>query len=311
MRAFVSAFVTSAFIIPVQAYAWNSHGHMAVADVAWAHMTPAAQQRAGELLKQNPDYDKWVAEAKSGDEARTAFIKASTWPDEIKQTKGYHNDGYTPSDPHAGDISDYSDKLMHKGWHFIDIPYSPDGTPTEPPFATNAVTQILKAEAILASDSASDGSKSYSLSWLLHLVGDMHQPLHATSRFTKDFPKGDTGGNDVKACSDTRNACGDRDELHAFWDEVTGTSKSISSVDSYVRDLKLADNAKVSIQDPMQWAEESEKLAETYVYAPPIGLTNETYRLTEKYRDDAKSVASSQIELAGERLAAALNEELK
>ncbi len=61
-------------------------GHMAVAAVAWTHMTPAAQARAAALLKLNPDYAKRIADAAPGDEDRTAFLRAATWPDEIKHT---------------------------------------------------------------------------------------------------------------------------------------------------------------------------------------------------------------------------------
>ncbi len=88
---------------------------MAVADVAWQHMTPAAQARAGVLLKLNPLYAKWIADAALGDEDRTAFLRAATWADEIKHTKGYRNDGYTPADPHSDDMTDYTDMSQHKG----------------------------------------------------------------------------------------------------------------------------------------------------------------------------------------------------
>lgn len=312
MRRFLFAglLMTSA-CLPIQAFAWNSHGHMAVAAVAWGHMTPAAQARAAALLQLNPDYTKWVSDAVPGDEDRTAFLRAATWPDEIKHTKGYHNDGYTPSDPHSGDMTDYSDMLQHKRWHFIDLPFSPDGTATEPPFGVNAVTQVEKAVAGLGSRSTSDAAKSYALVWLEHLVGDLHQPLHATSRFTAGFPSGDTGGNLVHACSDERTSCSTKDNLHSFWDDLTGKTSKISSVDSYVSRLRPADASKAAISDPTEWADESEGLAQTYVYAAPVGTGQDNYPLTKEYRNAAKKVAASQVELAGERLAAALNTELR
>ncbi len=307
------AFSIAAILLaaPLPSWAWNNHGHMSVAAVAWAHMTPAAQIRAAALLKLNPDYAKWTSDAAPGDEDRTAFLRAATWPDEIKHTRGYHNDGYTPSDPHAGDMTDYSDMLQHKGWHFVDLPFSPDGTPTQLPFGVNAISQIEKAEANLASRSTSDDAKSYALVWLEHLVGDLHQPLHATSRFTAANPNGDTGGNLIHACSDERTSCGARDNLHSFWDDVSGKTSKISSVDSYTSRLKPADPRKVAISDPTKWADESEGLAQTYVYAAPVGNDQGEVRLTKDYRSTAKRVAAGQIELAGERLAAALNSELR
>lgn len=311
MRRLITCLAAVIFAVAPAAHAWNNHGHMAVAAVAWAHMTPAAQRRAGELLKLNPDYAKWIADAAPGDEDRVAFLKAATWPDEIKHTKGYHNDGYKPADPRAGDMTDYSDMLQHKGWHFIDLPFSPDGTPTEPPFGVNVVTQIEKAEANLASRSASDAAKSYALVWLEHLVGDLHQPLHATSRFTAALPGGDTGGNLVNACSDERTTCGAKDNLHAFWDDVTGKTSKVASVDSYVERLKPANRDQVAISDPTKWADESEDLAQQFVYAAPVGTGTDNSSLTKDYRANAKKVAATQIELAGERLAVALNVDLR
>ncbi len=143
------------------------------------------------------------------------------------------------------------------------------------------------------------------------MTGDLHQPLRATSRFTAAFPNGDKGGNDVHACSDERTACSDRDNLHSFWDDISGKTNKVTSVDSYVARLEPADPRKVAISDPTKWADESESLAQTYVYASPVGIGSDNYALTKGYRDAANKVAVNQIELAGERLAAALNSEFR
>lgn len=304
MRLFLTSLALCAAAIPLQAHAWGNDGHMAVAAVAWSHMSPAARAHAAALLKRNPDYAAWIAGVAPQDQDRVAFMHAATWPDSIKSNKAYKDDGYTPADPHAGDMGDYADMVMHKGWHFIDMPFSPDGTPTEPPFATNAVTQITKAEANLGSASASDLTKSYSLNWLLHLVGDIHQPLHATSRYTAAFPHGDVGGNSVHACL---AKCEKGDNLHKFWDDLPGRSNAVAAVDHYVSSLSPADPANVSVQDPAAWASESEKLAESKAYAAPIGVTDKVYHLTRTYAKAAAAVAAVRVELAGERLAAILN----
>src|SRR5581483_5683764 len=104
----------------------------------------------------------------------------------------------------------YKDKLMHKYWHFIDMPY-PDG-PGREPKVPNALTEIKLLTQAIGSQK-SDNIKSYDLVWLEHLVGDVHQPLHATSRFTTNHPNGDQGGNLVYFCE---KPC--KDELHAYWD---------------------------------------------------------------------------------------------
>jgi len=78
--------------------------------------------------------------------------------------------------------------LRHKYWHFVDKPFSKDGTTHFPELPIpNAQTQIDAFRAVLASN-ADDALKSYDLVWLLHLVGDVHQPLHASSRVSRAAP---------------------------------------------------------------------------------------------------------------------------
>ncbi len=177
------------------ALAWNGFGHMTVAAIAYEKLTPKARDRATALLKVNPNYDQWVAGIQAQDKDRVAFIMAATWLDFIKSAKGYTNDGNVPSGPDAARNIGYKDKLQHRYWHFIDMPYSLDGTPLVNPIAPNAKTQIAAFRKTLKSSGASDELKSYDLVWVIHIVGDVHQPLQATSRFDKDHPKGDEGRN--------------------------------------------------------------------------------------------------------------------
>jgi hypothetical protein len=98
--------------------------------------------------------------------------------------------------PTAGQNIGYADRNQHAYWHYKDIDFSPDGTPLPPSVPVDLVTQIkLMIAALPAFSGASDDVRSYDLVWLLHLVGDAHQPLHAVGRFTKQIPNGDAGGN--------------------------------------------------------------------------------------------------------------------
>ena len=143
---------------------------------------------------------------------------ASLWPDVIKgrQKQGYWSDGdQPPKTKKAGQNIGYADKRMHKYWHYKDIPFSPDGTkmlaaPAPMPSADQALHLGHRG------DSVSNNIKSYDVVWLIHMVGDVHQPLHATSRFTRSFKtkEGDSGGNGVST-----DCCG---KLHSFWDGVVG-----------------------------------------------------------------------------------------
>jgi hypothetical protein len=199
---------------------------------------------------------------------------------------------------------------MHKYWHFIDIPYSA-GAPGQPPKEPNALTEIkLLTDAIGSNES--DDIKSYDVAWLEHLVGDVHQPLHATSRFTKDHPNGDAGGNFVAFCA---RPC--RDELHAYWDGLLGDTPTMTQLETTGNQLlKRKEPAKASITDPSQWVDESFALAKSKVYVAPISDDNDpaetiSPRPDSKYAASATRTAKSQVLLAGYRLAALLNSHLK
>ena len=143
-------------------------------------------------------------------------MRAATWPDIIRTAPGYRADPI--DDPGATQNIGYADKLQHRYWHYKDLPFSPDGTPTQPPPEPNAETQIRALRTALASPTTSDDVKSYDMVWLEHLVGDVHQPLHATSRFTAALPAGDRGGNSIAICRATAAACSKQSAkaLHSF-----------------------------------------------------------------------------------------------
>lgn len=165
------------------AYGWNNNGHMAVAYLAYQKLTPEKKARVKELLMLNPKYGEWMgwvpANASAADKDMMVFMLAATWADEIKaKDSGYTQDGSAGGNrpegsPNPVANTGYDDKLMHKYWHFIDVPFSKDGT-TLPEIPTpNAEERIALFRGVLGSKSA-DGVKSYDLVWLLHLVGDIH-----------------------------------------------------------------------------------------------------------------------------------------
>ena len=147
------------------AFAWVDEGHMAVAAIAWRHLDPGARERVATLLPLNPSYAAWTKDVPEADRTETAFIRAATWPDEIKKDAAYQDDGPLNGfeAPRSGPGAaaslrniGYADHLRHKYWHFLDVPFSRDGTklvPTRPP---NAQTQIATFRAALKSPKVSD-----------------------------------------------------------------------------------------------------------------------------------------------------------
>jgi hypothetical protein len=318
---FVSSAITVAFLAqPVMG--WDGFGHMTVASIAYRKLDPTTRARVDALLKMNPYFSnpaKWPAQIPSGtaaaDRSRYIFMLAATWPDEIKSDNNYHNDGSengdVPDGPEPGRNTGYDDFNRHKYWHFVDTPFSQDGTAvsslTIP--TPDAKTQIDALRTTLASDSAA-GLKSYDLVWLLHLVGDVHQPLHASTRVSSAFPQGDIGGNDVLFCTSTTKKC--TGELHAFWDNALGTSKLVKSADSFAATLTAPAVTVADIAEVQQWLDDSLNLAKKSVYVnPPLDKGQPPFRATAKYTTATQKVAKQQVALAGARLALILETELK
>jgi hypothetical protein len=298
--------VLAAVMFAGSALGWNDRGHMMVAAIAWDQLDDATQKRVVELLKRNPEYQNWVSEVPKQKRHKVAFVKAATWADLIKQDEEYVNDGNDPSKaPAPKQNIGYDDKFQHRYWHYIDLPFSPDGTALIQPKEPNAQTQIENFRDALASE-AEDDIKSYDLVWLLHLVGDVHQPLHATSRFLKDTPKGDEGGNDVVICDPQ---CGRK--LHAFWDGALGQSNSVNGAIFAADKLDEAPLGAAANTDVRDWIEESFAIAKTSVYVFPIKEGRGPFNITSKYREAARTIAEQRVALAGTRLAKLLNDSLK
>ena len=288
------------------ARAWDDQGHMMVAAVAWEKLNPAVKKRAIELLKLNPDYETFIAGVPSELQDQVAFVRAATWPDMIKKDSRYTNDGDDNSVPNSSLNIGYRDNLQHRYWHFIDLPFSTDGSPLIEPKPPNAETRIELFRQTIASNTATDDVKSYDLVWLLHLVGDVHQPLHDTSRFSNDLPGGDHGGNLVTLCE---KPC--RDELHAFWDDVLGKSTSAIASINAARRLPQAPPDDSADADVLAWVNEGFAIAKESVYSPPIGDGRGPFTLTDAYKQSAKQIAENRAAVAGVRLAKLLNSSLR
>jgi len=297
------------------ASAWNDRGHMSVGYVAYTRLKPATRDRVNALLKLNPKYNAWAAKvdqqmpkASPDDKNLMIFMLATIWADEIKREHSYKQDGTQGGNrpdggPDPGRNTGYDDLLMHKYWHFIDTPFSTDGTPLPPIPTPNAQERIAVFRTILASSSP-DELKSYDLVWLLHIVGDIHQPLHASTRVRQPDPDGDAGGNLVKLdCS--------KCELHFFWDDLLGTQNDLKTVVKAARKLPKGKASLVAKMDEKDWVAEGFQEAKQVVYAPPVGPGNGPYALTLRYKKTAGKLAKLRVALAGARLAKLLNDELK
>jgi hypothetical protein len=303
-------------------YAWDSFGHMEAAYLAYQKLTPAKQARVWTLLQMNPDFHTWEGTIPAGtsdaDKQMMIFMIASIWADQIKGVHPYA-DRFTDEDPKNQNTPDgatssqnigYADLFRHRYWHFIDEPFSQDGTVLPQVPKPNAETQIAAFRAVLASTSEADALKSYDLVWLLHLIGDVHQPLHCSTRVSSGQLAGDQGGNLVK-CPNCNPGYG---ELHGYWDDLLGTTGNNPDYQSIITAAKQLSPPKKSLAnnvDAHVWILEGLKLAKTKVYKTPIGAGLGPFTLTPQYEKAAKNLAKQRVALGGARLAKVLNQELK
>jgi S1/P1 Nuclease len=306
----------------VPSYAWNSFGHLEVAYLAYQKLTPATRARVWTLLQLNPDFATWEKTIPAGtsdaDKKVMIFMIASIWADEIKNIAPYKDrfsddtgkdPNIPPDSPTASQNIGYSDLFRHRYWHFIDVPFSRDATPLPPIPQPNAKTQIAAFRTALNSGNP-DELKSYDLVWLLHLVGDLHQPLHCVTRIEHGEPDGDKGGNLVK-CSNCEPSF---KELHGFWDDLpgtTGNSPNYQEVINAAKRLPKPKTAPANDLDAGNWIAEGVRFAKSKVYKQPIDAGLGPFTLTAKYKDSAHKLARQRVALAGARLGNLLNRELK
>jgi len=311
-KIFAAVFIVSASLNAAPALCWNDFGHMTVAYLAYKKLNPQTKERADQLLKLSPAYDAWLARVTPGaseEEKNTeVFMLAATWPDTIKGDAKYQSDGHGRGfRPEGADSSrniGYSDHLMHKYWHFIDLPFTYDHSPLPARIEPNALTQTAAFRAVIASDSA-DSLKSYDLVWLLHIVGDLQQPLHCVTRVSQNLPEGDRGGNDVLI-----TGAGESKNLHGLWDWILGKGGP-KDVIAFADTLPQPPKKLARQIDATKWTEEGFKIAKQRIYVAPIGKGQGPYAVTESYISKARALAEQRVELGGARLANILNSELK
>jgi len=240
------------------------------------------------------------------------FVEAATWPDKIKED---HN-------------------RMMGSWHFVNNIFSVDGTPideigrSKAHDSYNVTVQINDAISGLEfpDDAGKDSKfyggqdrrymKSFDLRNLIHFVGDIHQPLHATTAVTKAHPHGDEGGNSVKLYMKGF----DGDNLHFYWDHMfyhwSPNGKDEGELTSPLQDHNKDFPAKYAAEimkeyprdnwdetdytdiDPYKWGMESMGIAKEKAY--PV---KEHRPLPQDYIDMGRATCKERVAIAGYRLA--------
>jgi S1/P1 Nuclease len=276
-------------ITPTLSLSWGAGGHMMTAQIAFDRLNPRAKAQARKLLaiQINPA----AVTAKS-----TNFINAAHWADDLRP---------------------FAEFDSFKALHFIDTPFSDDGTalPTVPP--PDIVTALEENVNILKT-STDDNARAQALRFIIHFVGDIHQPLHCATRVSSALPDGDRGGNSVNLKIPQPNGTMKSTNLHSYWDGGIGTfpktgpnfappplSEIPRAAALAMRGNPATDRA-LNLRNPTDfaaWAGESHQLAKDVAYK---GITNNGTP-TAAYNLKATRVVRKRVAWGGYRLAALLN----
>ncbi len=256
---FAALLLTQGLTFPHHARAWGRTGHRVLARVAASRLSTHTRKEVKTLL--------------SG----RSLAAVSTLPDEWRKTT-------RPETAH---------------WHFVDIPK--DETTYDQardcPNGDCVIEAIARQQTILADHTRPKKARTEALIFLIHLVGDAHQPLHCADDH-------DRGGNDVQV-----KFFGEDTNLHAVWDDSLIKKTQLSEA-AYAKKLTtwLSSQSVTDLQSGAvtDWALEAHQLAKEHAY----GDVPASKRLGAKYFKSAIPVVDEQLAKAAVRLAKILNDTL-
>lgn len=268
--------------------AWWDQGHMAIAQIAYEELHPNVKEKVDTYLLAVSDPFPY----------HSSFITASIWADDIC---------------HDG-INGF------RSWHGSAYPYDPEGVLTAKESTkiinglenNDIVWAIHECVKTIENTKASDWSKGFMLRMLIHIVGDIHQPNHCVTYYSREFPNGDRSGTLYKIQHDKYHT------LHNLFDAAFGlcdarpekpmTGEDYESLDALVEYLRNQYPRKsipqLSEKDIETWRNES------YVIGVEFAYRNISTKKapSEVYLSKGRIITGRQMAIAGYRLADLLNE---
>ena len=269
-RLFLSLLLALSALSATPAMAWGGGGHRIIARLAMRQIRREAEagDRDARLVR------KIVYQAIATDSTAT-LESASVFPDVVRG-----------KDPYK-----FADN-----WHFVSIPRTESAydaasqckvkdTAPEGDCAVGGLAHFRKV--LLAQGGVANKEALDAVSFIIHFVGDLHQPLHTSEDFSfiHDGKPGDRGGNfrpvcflrvSQGGCTQTFNGERSNKNLHATWDKfmIIETGKDddayVNELDGRILGLDAATKAAWLTGDPAKWAEETHGLAQTFVYTPKL-----------------------------------------
>jgi len=306
--------------VAAQAYAWNESGHRIIGAAAAMHMSPELKASVAAALRAHPryakDFERYRPRNLGGlTEFEWLLGQAAQWPDRIRR---FNNEPFYRRNKLV--------EKYHRGrWHYINLPVylreqdavlniaDPRQTiNVEDP--DNVLEALGFIRAQLGDSTVSLADKGLWISWALHLIADVHQPLHTTAMFERArWPGGDRGGNEVKIKGSGKD--GRLDSLHYYWDSAISNVRESSDIKRLVgvlnsQQVPLELSAQV---DPVLWIQEGNSTARRVVYGPLLEQLHDSseVEISTDYTQQAHAVALQKAALAARRSALWLKEGLE
>ncbi len=278
MRRLLVAF--SFILCAPLAHAWNAAGHRLVAIIAWEQLSPPTRDFMAAALQQHPDHEQWQAKARSA-RPRDIFAEAATWPDDIRRdARFYDEEREAPTPPQPG----FPDLARHKRWHYVDLDRDGKVLQGELDRQIERLTKLLRS-------TRNHEQISYALPWLMHLVADIHQPLHVGRH-------DDDGGNAVEV-ENPFNRRQPFTSLHTYWDDLPGPPWLRGKRLERLAAQLLASHSLPPQGTVQQWRGESHRLLPA---AYPQQSGSLLPIIDEEFHRQARATADQRIVDAGYRL---------
>jgi len=198
-------------------------------------------------------------------------------------------------------------------WHFVDIPVVKDITPPVFNWSNQDAAGIVNSligtlKNVEKAHKEPSIEESMAVRFLIHIIGDLHQPLHASSLFSPQFPNGDRGGNDYQVLFK-----GKKQNLHFVYDAIFFYYRQLNSPFSLSDSTYLKQSSSDLMKefpeesfdkslltiDIKKWSQESHDIAQDFVYNAPFGK-----ELPSNYVTEGTQLLRKRIALGGYRLKA-------
>jgi hypothetical protein len=279
-RSSVRLLVTTLIVLSSAASeAWWDCGHKISASIAYRLLSPQQQKTLVDILRQHPRFEQDFKKHLPTDltpelEAEWIVQQCSVWPDLTRDFEGPEREKYHRGPWHYQDLPLFltdSDKAAMESKLTLNMETkvpSPIGDPNK----LNALQAIALARATALDPNAPAPDRAVAFCWLFHVIGDMHQPCHASAMFSQRlFPnlnEGDRGGNLVKVTQ--------KGNLHSLWDSFLGSRGKVIEMKNRAVEMmanpelsQLGQTATTKL-DSSDWQAESFEIAKEYVYDTEI-----------------------------------------